>query len=114
MSDWKIGAAKRRDARATKISDESKAGSNKKDSKKDTKKWCRGKVGVEHVLKCFKYSELKLTGSDFRGTCFSKWRILACVECGKELKCYIPRLKFSETGESLSENNPSVPSWVTE
>ena len=48
-------------------------------SNKDTKKWCKGKVGVEHQLKCMVYSELLDTS-----------RALVCTECGKRLAVYFP------------------------
>ncbi len=43
MSDWKEGAIKRRDARHTKSSDGHKT---TVPNKRNTKKWCKGKVGV--------------------------------------------------------------------
>lgn len=42
-------------------------------SKKNTKQWCKGKVGVEHQPKCFVYG----FGGDGRA--------LACTVCGKQL-----------------------------
>jgi hypothetical protein len=74
MSDWKAGAVKYRDARHTKGPD----GHRPVAGKKDTKKWCRGKVGVKHELKCMPWSTLT-TG-----------RVLACVNCGKHLDYYLP------------------------
>jgi hypothetical protein len=45
-SEWKQGSIERRDFRSSKSGPEVA----RKKSKKDTKKWCKGKVGVEHQL----------------------------------------------------------------
>ena len=61
---------------------------------KDTKRWCRGKVGREHQPKCFPrtHSILGDTG----------WRELRCEACGKCLAYWVPW--FTEP----------KPEWVTE
>ncbi len=81
MSDWKEGAIKRRDARHTKSSDGHKT---TVPNKRNTKKWCKGKVGVEHKPECMEYAEVKKTTHDF----YKSWRILVCTVCGKELDIY--------------------------
>lgn len=67
---------------------------------KNTKKWCKGKEGKEHILKCFSFNELKrgINSDNFRT---EKWRILICTACGKELDHYYP---FSD--------QKSIPDWV--
>jgi hypothetical protein len=85
-------AAKRRDERATKVEEK-----DDKDMidvydeprpqgprRKDKKRWCRGKIGVEHVPVCMKVQALAAYG------CFDNWRILACKVCGKVLAHYSP------------------------
>jgi hypothetical protein len=70
--------------------------------KKDKRKWCRGKVGIEHELKCVKYDDykgMKLPSSN-------NWRLLVCVNCGKELDYYYP-ITFGSI--NLHEK---VPNWV--
>jgi hypothetical protein len=91
-SSRKAMAAKRRDARATKVEEK-----DDKDMidvydeprpqglrRKDKKRWCRGKIGVEHVPVCMKVQALAAYG------CFDNWRILACKVCGKVLAHYSP------------------------
>lgn len=62
----------RLDARATKSEDTPA----KAKSKKDTKKWCKGKEGVEHKLVC----EQSKT--------YAKLKELICTTCGKKLDWY--------------------------
>jgi hypothetical protein len=72
MSDRKAAAAKRRDARATKVEAETIRAPG--GHRKDRKKWCRGKAGVEHVPVCMKAAsavsdciiEIFLEGRRFR------------------------------------------------
>lgn len=99
MSDWKEGALKRRDARHTKVSDEPTK-SVKVAKKKDTKKWCRGKEGVEHKLECVPYSATKKTTQKF----YESWRLLICKTCGKEMDTYFPSL-----GKFIRRQKPA---WV--
>jgi hypothetical protein len=54
-------------------------------SRKDTKKWCRGKVGLEHKSKwvnsfTFRYPNVPGDHSGFPG------EIQICTECGKHIK----------------------------
>ena len=84
MSDWKEGSVKRRDARHTKSSDEH---ATTVPNKRNTKKWCKGKVGVEHKPECKKYAEVKRVSLDL----YKSWRILVCTVCGKELDVWFSR-----------------------
>lgn len=108
MSDWKEESIKRRDIRSTKGSDE-----HRKDSSinnKNTKKWCKGKVGREHKPVCMTYSEAKLPqaerdlkrkGVGIVGKTQSRYRYLVCTSCGKELAIY------------YGFGNEKKPDWVT-
>lgn len=49
-------------------------------AKKNTKKWCKGKVGVEHVP-----SEWRLM-KRFGGLCGTTFREKVCMKCGKTLE----------------------------
>lgn len=98
---WKERANRRRDLRQEKTPNEvpppgaASAG-------KDTKRWCRGKVGVEHQPKCMGYNDLK--GGGRIASMSRDWKILACTVCGKELAYWYP---FGSR-----KNNPK-PEWVT-
>ncbi len=71
MSDWKEDSKKRRDFRASKDGPES---TGPKKRKKDKKRWCKGKVGVEHNYVLHKTFNL-----------FSrKHKINKCTNCGRE------------------------------
>ncbi len=94
MSDWKKDAADRRDARNIKSSDEP----SKSSSRKDTRKWCGGREGREHVPACFAY------GND---SWHKSWRTLSCTRCGKVLARYWP-MNFM----GLRSSEPK-PDWVT-
>lgn len=99
MKSWRESANQRRDARHTKSPDEV---GKRPAAKKDTKKWCRGKVGVEHKPKCVDYRETKNNYAGM-GPGFSKgWKLLVCEACGKELDHYYPFGK--------AKKNP--PDWV--
>jgi hypothetical protein len=51
-------------------------------SSKDTKRWCRGKLGTEHD---YQYAEWRLAG--FRpGVVYSH---LVCTQCGKHGNAYV-------------------------
>jgi hypothetical protein len=71
--------------------------------KKNTKQWCRGKVGVTHQLVVRGYQEVK--GQGYWG-----WgkdgKILLCAKCGKEIAWYVPR--------AASSSFPAlpVPDWA--
>lgn len=95
MSDHKQAAAQRRDERNVKTDERQHA----QPAKKDKKKWCRGKVGVEHAPKCMPYA--------YRGGFAVDWREFVCVNCGKRLEYYYP-LFFK------GAINKPAPAWVTE
>jgi len=78
MSDWKEQAAKRRDKRNIKEPETNKP----QPSKKDTRKWCKGKVGKEHQMKVIRYSDIH------KWSLNKKAKILFCSVCGKELDIY--------------------------
>jgi hypothetical protein len=98
MSEWKKEAAKRRDERASKNDPCNKVAKGKK---KDTKKWCRGKVGIEHQPVCYTYAEYKNDPDQYK--IFKDWRVLACKICNKELKVYY----------AFGKEKNSPPNWVT-
>lgn len=93
MGEWQERANRRRDERHT-------AGEIRRPSgsKKDTKKWCRGKVGVKHDPVCADYNTLK------RATFAPEWKVLVCRNCGKELDNYWPTRFF--------KSNKPKPDWV--
>jgi hypothetical protein len=75
MSEWRERANRRRDERHTAIPDDAP---RSKPGNKNTKKWCKGKVGREHKPICIDHNSIK------------DWKILACTECGKHLDYYWP------------------------
>lgn len=92
---------KRRDERQTAVPDIRPPAKSKS---KDTKKWCRGKVGTEHAPECVDYNTYKRT------TFAPEWRLLVCKNCGKELDGWWPnRFLFNQY---KSPPNPK-PEWVT-
>jgi len=97
MSERKADAAKRRDERATKgPEDEPSSGTRKH---KDKKRWCKGKVGVEHTPVCVPYRRARLSLDEH-----NSWCELVCSTCGKTLATWMP---FGSR-----KNNPK-PDWVT-
>lgn len=94
VTSWQESANRRRDERHT-VADIRPPGG----SKKDTKRWCRGRVGREHKPECRTYSEHKRVGYG------PDWRLLICAECGKELDRYMP-IRWFKTKDP-------VPTWVT-
>lgn len=54
-------------------------------ARKNTKRWCRGKEGIEHVPKCMPYG-------DGAALFLKEWRALVCVTCGKQMDYYAPPL----------------------
>jgi hypothetical protein len=95
MSDYREQANKRRDARQAKGPVIRPPGG----SKKDTKKWCRGRVGVEHTPVCVDYDAHKRT------TFTSGWKILVCSACNKQLDHWWPNI-WSKNGGG------TPPDWV--
>lgn len=96
MSEWRERANKRRDERQVLVPCIRPPSS----SNKDTKKWCRGKVGRAHKPVCVSYNELK------RVSYFGQWKVLMCETCGKQLDHYWPS-PFRE-GRVIP-----IPEWVT-
>lgn len=83
-SEWKVSAAARRDARNTLvIAEELRA---RPSGKKDTKRWCGGKVGREHEKAVGTYAETKGWRDNF-----ADWQNLYCTRCGRELDHWVPR-----------------------
>lgn len=99
VSEWKAGAAKRRDIRATKTPD---AIVNVKGKTKKTKRWCKGKTGVEHKPVCMLYKSV-LTHDEI----FKDWRQLVCSVCIKRLDWWAP--SFANARMSKKPK----PAWVT-
>lgn len=106
MSDWKKSAAARRDARHTKSDPRAKP----EPTKKNTKKWCKGKVGREHVGVCRDFAEVKRLATDIKGRPIELckgWKVLVCDNCGKELDTYYPP-------SALWGRSVPKPDWVKE
>jgi len=80
MSDRKKGAAARNDARHTAVDDAHRTRSAA--SKKDTKRWCRGKVGVEHLPAVRPYRPTSTWNGQ---SIFSNWLVRYCTACGRDL-----------------------------
>lgn len=91
---WKGDAADRRDARNARTPE---VDANAKPAKKkNTKRWCRGKVGVEHVLECVKKEYYSC----------SVFYVHACTTCGKELAWWHPSTRW------LPPRDRKKPDWV--
>lgn len=78
-SSYRVSANKRRDQRQAKINVKPPSG-----GRKDTKRWCRGKVGVEHTPVCVDYNAHKNVGW------FPGWKLLICSECKRQLDSWMP------------------------
>lgn len=102
MKDRKKEEICRKDNRRTSLPEEDISPTKPLGGKKDTRRWCKGKRGREHVLKCVSYNEVKHNNpSPASWTKFTMfWKILICTVCGKELDHYYP----------FSKKNP--PDWV--
>jgi hypothetical protein len=79
---YKETATERRDDRSAK--DEIKEKPLHK--KKNTKKFCKGKIGKEHELEVRNYSDLNKRSFPVN----KDWKILMCKNCGEELDVYFP------------------------
>jgi len=66
-------------------------------SSKDTKRWCKGKHGVEHTPECMSFRP------SYMPSTAEPWRELVCTACGKKLATWYP---FMWKGEEK-------PEWVT-
>jgi hypothetical protein len=90
-SDWKQSSIDRNDERHTKIQDDVQKPHT---SKKNTKKWCKGKKGKEHTPECMTYKEAK---GETLNHILGEWRFLVCTTCGKELEIwYGPKKLFAQ------------------
>lgn len=87
MSDWKKAANKRRGIRQDKPDDAAVKPAGKC---KNTKRWCKGKVGVDHEPKCMLYKNARPEGYTHY------WRELVCSKCGKILAYYYPSYRSLE------------------
>jgi hypothetical protein len=98
-SEYRESAIRRRDERQTKVPIIRRPSG----SKKDTRKWCRGRIGVEHKPQCVSHDEWenRQDGSDWS----KDWRVLVCEECGKQLDYWFPVPWWRD------EKSP--PNWVT-
>jgi hypothetical protein len=104
VSDYRARSIARRDARHTRGSDEHAPVAGQK----DTKRWCRGKVGTPHTTRCVRYDDVKRAPfPDAHNSSSRDWRILICTACGKELANYWP-LDWGAQGQEKK------PDWVTE
>jgi len=72
-------------------------------SSKNTKKWCKGKVGVQHVGEPVTYAEWKHCPPESFGRRVGWW-VLICKNCRKELDWYYP-IKWMKREQK-------VPAWV--
>lgn len=87
MSDWKRTAVERRDERNIKGPEINKPSP----AKKNTKKWCKGKVGREHKTRVMDGEEkgsFVQRNDSSKFVIMQKWRYLICTVCGKELDIY--------------------------
>lgn len=100
MSDRKKDAAERRDERN--IAGDLDEKSSGQTRHKDKKRWCKGKVGVEHTPVCMPYR--KHHGLAVLDGAMKNWRELVCSRCGKVLDYYYP---FNRS------RGKKKPDWVT-
>lgn len=98
---WAMGAAVRKATRQTPVDDAPRT--RGVPNKRDTKRWCRGKVGVEHKLAVKTYRELKGTG----GMAFQGWLVRYCSGCGKEIEQFVPPWRGSASSKP-------IPKWAEE
>lgn len=56
--------------------------------RKPRRRWCRGKVGLEHVPLCAPWDTTKLVVGLHKA--YERSRILICTRCGKELAWWVP------------------------
>lgn len=84
-----MGVAVRKAARQTLVDDAPKTRSVP--NRRNTRRWCKGKVGAEHKSVVGTWRALKHTGGrDFHGTLFHGGLIRYCSECGKEIETFLP------------------------
>lgn len=82
--DYKESAIRRRDERHTKTEEITPGPARHKDKKR----WCKGKVGREHVGVCHNYADVK-RASKYTAS----WRVLVCKVCGRELETWLGNRK---------------------
>lgn len=90
MSDWRERANRRRDERQT-IVPLIRAPSR---PRKNTKRWCKGKVGVDHKPLCIDYPRIPVGGA----------KVLICEICHKHIEFYWP--------SPFRKIKTPPPSWV--
>lgn len=93
--DYKLSSIKRRDERHTKDEIKPKPIVG---NKKNTKKWCKGVRGREHVPECVCYGKFK------HASYLNDWKLLVCKVCKKELDYYTPCF--------WGKNPQKPPDWV--
>jgi len=74
-------------------------------SRKERRRWCKGKEGVAHQTVCRPYDEVKGLKGVFWSS--NNWRVLYCKACGKELAYWMPLIY-----ENGSTHQKTPPSWV--
>jgi hypothetical protein len=83
-------------------------------NKRDTKRWCKGKVGVEHKPAVKTFSEIKNWQGfgDRKATdLWQGWLVQYCTGCGKELDHYTP--PYGDVAK-YRKPPPPPPAWATE
>jgi hypothetical protein len=99
-SSWREGANARREKRQTAGSDAH--ATRGVPNKRDTKRWCKGKVGVDHKLVVKTRADI---GKDHGlPTSFKDWLIRHCEICGKEVAWWFP----------MGGMKREPPEWVVE
>ena len=87
------------DLRSQEFSNHARRGNSK-----DTRKWCKGRVGIEHDPRWVDFHEAKTGRTDFR----SKWELQICANCGKHLKLrQRPTSCNGSAGSSVPANGAS-------
>jgi hypothetical protein len=103
FESWRHGSTARRDERQAPRPETAHA---KGGSSRNTKRWCRGKVGVEHALVVRKKAAL---GKSYYG--WSKCIVRYCSRCGKELDYYWPP---SDSWPKEMRDKRPAPDWIKE
>ena len=81
---WKASGIRRRDFRSSK--EEPETNRHMGDQKKNTKKWCKGKVGREHDIV-----------HQVRQRSYGTLHVDVCQRCQKEFKTYWPGWRRNST-----------------
>lgn len=101
FSSWREGSAARRDTRQAPAP--LTANTRSVPNKRDTKRWCKGKVGVEHKLVV--KTRRELGKEHYRSPDKMPSLCRYCEACGREFDWYHPWFK-------ADRQNP--PQWVVE